>query len=191
MARATAAWARGATPQGTGFTISRRTFDQIVEYIADNEGSIQKARCGQDVLIQGMVTFVRSEAMSKSFGPVAPRKRSVAALAGRIPVQRITGAYYAGWYIRRLGNARWAVGNSSWDGYLIETGMFQRVRRPILKMSVISMLRYLQTTRVSEQFADWIIAPRRNARGQFQSFSTRMGSTATVSRMAGPSGELP
>lgn len=186
-----AKWALGSSPPGTGFTISRKTFDKIDEYIQDNQASIQRSQFGIDTLVQGIVVLVRSNAMKRSFGPVAPGRRSSPALANRIPVQRITGTYYAGWYVRRIGQGRWAVGNSSFEAYLIETGMFQRTRRPILKMSVMQMLQFLQTTRVIEQFADSLIAPRRNAKGQFQSFKTRMRGTDTLGGMSGPQGRLP
>jgi hypothetical protein len=108
-------------------------------------------------------------------------------------VQRITGRYYAGWYVRRLGNARWIVSNNSVEAYLIESGMYQRVRRPILKMSTISMLRFIQTSRTADKFMDWVLAPRRNSRGQFQSFSNRIRPFLASSNenLAGPQGSLP
>ena len=167
-------WALGASPPGTGFTISRRTFDQIVNLIEDNTASIQRMRLGVDTMVNLMVVIVRSEAMKQSFGPVAARQRSNPALAYRIPVQRITGAYYAGWYVRRRGHGRWVVGNATKEAYLIETGLFQRVRRPILKNSAINMLRLLQTSRALEMFGDSILAPRRGANGAFRSFENRV-----------------
>ena len=189
MARNLAA-ARGGVLPGSGFGISRKTFNQLEEFIRDNESSIEKVQFGIDKLVQLMAMVTVSEARKKSFGPVAARQRSNPALAGRIPVQRITGAYFAGWYIRRRGNGRWVVGNDAWEAYLIETGMYQTVRRPILKMSVISMLRFIQTTRTAERFMDDVLKPRRKG-GRFQSFQSRMMGTRTLGGMAGPKGVLP
>jgi hypothetical protein len=172
-------------------TISRKTFDQIEDYIADNIASVEKANFGIDLLVRSIVMTVRGAAQAKSAGPIAPRKRSVPILAGRIPVQRITGAYFAGWTIRRLGNGRWVVYNDSVEAWLIEYGLYQRVRRPILKMSVIAMLRLIQTTRTAERFMDWVIAPRRSAKGRFQSFQTRVMGTETLGGLSGPQGRLP
>lgn len=184
-------YARAANLPGSGFSISRSTINRLNDLAFDARSSAERAGAAIDVLVQGMAYFTRSEAMRKSGGPVAPRKRSVPALAYRIPVQRITGAYYAGWYVRRLGHGVWVVGNATKEAYLIETGMFQRVRRPVLKMSVISMLRFLSTTRLADQFADSLLAPRRNAAGQFQSFNARLRGTTTLGGMAGPAGNLP
>lgn len=204
MPKGRPSWALGASPPGTGLMISRATFDQIVDFIEDNQASIQRLQAGIDTMVNLMVVIVRSEAMKQSFGPVAPRRRSNPAFAFRVPVQRITGAYYAGWYVRRIGRGRWAVGNSSKEGYLIETGLFQRTRRPILKNSAINMLRFLQTSRALETFGDSILAPRRGSNGRFRSFENRvrpfaLGVTAVdmPSRgsanpnIVGPSGRLP
>jgi hypothetical protein len=186
-----APWARGSVAPGSGFSISRTTINQLTEHMLDAKASSEKAHSAADVLVQGMAYITRSEAMQKSMGAVAARRRSNPILAYRIPVQRISGAYYAGWYVRRLGIGIWAVGNATKEAYLIETGMYQRVRRPILKMSVISMLQFLQTTRLADMFADSLIQPRRNSRGQFQSFQRRMMGTQVLGGMAGPSGSLP
>lgn len=193
MARSLPAYARSNVMPGSGFGISRRTFEQIEDFIRDNQNSIIKASTGIDLLLQGMGLVIKSEAMRKSFGPVAAKMRSNPALAYRIPVQRITGAYHAGWYVRRLARGHWVVGNSSFEAYLIETGLFMRVRRPILKMSFIAMMRFIQTTRTAERWVDWVMAPRRNTRGQFQSFKTRIAPFVSGSNanLAGPVGWLP
>lgn len=174
-----------------GITISKRTFDQIEEFIADNAASIEKVNIGIDLLVRSMVMVTRGIAQQKSGGPVAPRQRSNPALAGRIPVQRITGAYFAGWTIRRLGSGHWMVYNDTTEAWLIEFGIHQRVRRPILKMSLIGMLGMIQTTQTADRFLDWVLAPRRNSQGRFASFESRLMGTATLGGMAGPSGSLP
>lgn len=183
---------------GPRITITRKTFEQIETFIADNKASIEKMNKGIDLLVQGTILVVKAGAQERSAGPVAPGKRSVPALAYKIPVQRITGRYFAGWTQRRLGNGHWILYNDSYEAYLIEYGIFQRVRRPILKLSVLGMLRFIQTTPTVGRFMDWVIAPRRNSRGQFQSFSKRMAGTQTIresspmtNNLAGPQGNLP
>lgn len=155
-------------------TITRKTFDQLEDFIKDNKASVEKVHFGIDMLSRAMVMVTKGIAQEKSGGPVAPTKRSVPALANRIPVQRITGAYFAGWTIKRLRNGHWILYNDAVEAYLIEYGIYQRMRRPILKMAVIEMMRFIQTTRTAERFLDSVLAPRRNSRGQFQSFDKRI-----------------
>lgn len=176
---------------GQGFTIGRKTFEEIEDFIRDNHASAEKVKFGINSLANAMVLVIKGEAQKRSGGPVAARKRSNPALAYRIPVQRITGRYFAGWMIKKLGSGHYLIYNDSVEAFLIETGLYQRVRRPILKMSLMSMLALLQTTRTAERFVDWVMAPRRNSRGQFQSFGTRMQGTSTLGGMAGPTGALP
>jgi hypothetical protein len=192
MTRSYGAPIGGGRAEGMGmFTISRKTFQNIEEFIADNERSIEKAQIGIDLLTRLIALSVKGFAQGRAAGPVAPRHRSVPAMANRIPVQRISGAYFAGWKHRKLGMAHWLVYNEAREAYLIEYGVFQRVRRPVLKMSMIDTLRFLQTTRTGERFLEGVLAPRRNAKGQFQSFNTRIQGTATLGGLAGPQGPLP
>ena len=172
---ATAKWARGTTMPGQ-FAISRRTFENLENWIRDNEASIQKVRYGTDVLVRLCVLVVKAEAQKRTMGPVAPNRRSNPALAYRIPVQRITGRYFAGWTVRRVRWGAWVVYNEERAAYMVEFGIGQRVRRPVLKMSVIGMLKFLQTTRTADRFAEYIMAPRRSPNGQFRSFEQRVGS---------------
>lgn len=158
------------------FTITRQTFRDIENFIADNKASQMRARFGMDALINLCVLTVKAAAQKQSMGPVAPNRRSNPAFAYRVPVQRITGRYFAGWRVRKLGNATWMLYNESKEAYLIEYGLYMRQRRPVLANSVIEMLRLLQTTQTGERFMDWILAPRRDAAGKFVSFESRLGS---------------
>jgi hypothetical protein len=181
----------GSVPSSQVVSISRRTFNEIEDFIADNIASKEKAATGIDLLARSMVMVIKGLAQQKSAGPVAARHRSNPALAGRIPVQRISGEYYAGWTLRKVGNGRWVVFNDAVEAWLIEFGIFQRVRRPILKMSLIGMLRFIQTTRTADRFLDWVIAPRRQSNGRFASFNSRLAGTRTLGGMSGPQGKLP
>jgi hypothetical protein len=186
------------------FGITLESIRQIEDYITDNQFSIQKLEYGMDTLVRVLANIVQMEARKRSQGPVAPRWRSVPAFAYKIPVQRITGAYYAGWTLRRVRNAHWMVYNDTFEAWLIEFGIHMRVRRPILKMSFLAMLKFIQTTRTAEMFVDWVMAPRRNAKGQFQSFERRVrpfnmatpppgfeGRGAANPNIKGPTGSLP
>lgn len=162
--------------------IVRADFAAIERFIADNIESKVKVAEGMDLLVRSMALVIKGFAQEKSGGPIAPNQRSVPALAYRIPVQRITGAYFAGWAVRRLGTARWLVYNDAKEAFLIETGLYQRVRRPILKMSLISMLRFLEASRTEQRFLDWVIAPRRDAKGRYAKipFPSRFVGTETT-----------
>lgn len=186
----------------TGF--SRKTFENIEDFIADNQASKEKVAQGIDLLVRAMVLSIKGFAQEKTAGPLAPRQRSVPALANRIPVQRITGHLYAGWTQQRIGFAHWMVYNDAKEAWMVEYGIHQRQRRPILKMSVIGMLGMLQATRTGERFLETVLAPRRNAKGQFQTFEQRIsrfklhnppsdmpGRGAHNPNIAGPSGRLP
>lgn len=165
----------------SGLCIVRPDFTAIERFIAENKESKVKAQVGVDLLVRGMTLVIRGLAQGFSKGQVAPRRRSVPALAHRIPVQRITGKYFSGWQVRRTGAARWLVYNDSKEAYLIEYGIYQRVRRPILKMSLIGMLRFLENSRTEQRFLDSLIQPRRNAAGQYAKipFNSRLlGTTA-------------
>jgi hypothetical protein len=181
---ATAKWATGHTLPNQ-FAISRRTFESLEQWIRDNEASAVKARTGLDTLVRLCILVVKAEAQKRTMGPVAPGRRSNPALAYRIPVQRITGRYFAGWTIRRMRFGAWMIYNESRAAYVVEFGIGQRVRRPILKMSVIGMLKFVQTTRTAERFAEYIMAPRRSPQGRFRSFDARVGGLV-VGMGAGP-----
>lgn len=176
---------RGDLGQASMFRFTRQTFESIEQFIRDNEGSVVKMNYGLDGLVRAMVLVIKGYAQGRSAGPVAPRQRSNPALAYRIPVQRITGAYFAGWTQQKMGNARWMVYNDAKEAWFIEYGIHQRVRRPILKMSLLDMLRFIQTTRAAERFIDSVLAPRRNAKGQFQSFEQRVGTGFKLGLTAG------
>jgi len=167
------------------FKFTRRTFESIERAIEDNKASAVKLNMGVDLLARAIILVVKGGAQERARGPIAPRKRSVPALAYKIPVQRITGEYYAGWTQRRIGSGHWVVYNDAVEAFFIEYGIYQRVRRPILKMAVTDMLRMIQTTNTAARFQDWVLAPRRDARGRFQSFDTRLGNRFKMSMTAG------
>jgi hypothetical protein len=174
----------------TSLRIDRKFFKQLEDLTLDNNASMQRAREGMDLLVRYTILIVKAGAQARAQGPVAPHRRSRPELAYRIPVQRITGRYFAGWHLRRLGQGRWLLYNDTVESYLIEYGMYQRVRRPILKLSVISMLRFVQTTKTGELLVDSILSSRRDARGKFRSFNSRLRGSSVLNQ-AGPQSKLP
>lgn len=183
------AYARAESPRA-GATIIRPDFTAIENFIKANKESRARVAEGMDLLVRTMAYLVKGYAQQKSMGPVAPNKRSVPALAGRIPVQRITGAYFAGWQVRRVGQARYLITNSSKEAYLIETGLYQRTRRPILKMSLIAMLKFMEASRTEQRFLPSLIGFRRDASGKYANvpIGQRLMGTDTLGGMAGPRG---
>lgn len=168
--------------------IFKPNFTEIENFIKANKESRERVAEGMDLLIRSLANIVRGYAQGKSMGPVAPAKRSVPALANRIPVQRISGAYFAGWQVKRVGMAAFLVYNASKEAYLIETGLYQRVRRPILKMSMISMLKFMESSRTEQRFLPSLIGFRRDSSGRYASVSVgqRLMGTSTLGGMAGP-----
>ena len=176
------AYARVASPRAGAF-ITRAQITGLETFIKACEDSRSRMVVGMDMLVRSLAAIVVGYAQKRSMGPVAPGQRSVPALAYRIPVQRITGAYFAGWQIKRMGAARWLITNSSKEAYLIETGTFQRVRRPILKMSLISMLKFLENSRTEQRFLPSLIGFKRGAGGKYANISIleRLAGTETAS----------
>lgn len=168
------------------FTISKQTFEDIEDLIEKIEGSQVKMRAGLDILVRQMVYTIKGYAQEQSAGPVASRQRSNPAMANRIPVQRITGAYFAGWKIQKVANAHWMLSNTSKEAYLIEYGIHQRQRRPVLKTSTVKMLEFVQTTRTGQRFLTSVMS--------FRLANTALdlpNRGADNPNISGPSGVLP
>lgn len=80
--------------------------------------------------------------------------------AWKIPVRRITGAYLAGWKVRHIGVGIWETYNDSREAYFIEfginhrgtgltsTGGLVRIRRPVLKLSVMQAVAFARGTKM-------------------------------------------
>lgn len=127
-------------------------------------------------------------AQEMSRGPLDPQERKPDA-AWKIPVRRISSAYYRGWKVRRLAPAVWMLYNDSREAYYIEYGINHvgrgttvtykngrtyiksgaRVRRPIRKMSLIKTLNFVDHSRVGHRVWEMIWAPYRPGRRTSQS----------------------
>jgi hypothetical protein len=106
-----------------------------------------------------------------SFGPYDPGQQSSAA-AWKLPVRRISNAYYLGWKVRSLGYAHWQLYNDSREAYYIEFGINwrgagRRVRRPVRKMSLRRTLDFMRTTQAFHRvWCDIFANPRTRHRGK-------------------------
>jgi hypothetical protein len=167
-------WARAATVPGQ-FTFTAKTFENLENWIRDNQSSADKAAQGIDVLTRLLIGATTAAAQSLSYGPVAPNRRSNPALAYRVPVQRISGDYFAGWTMRRVGRAHYILYNNTREAWFIEEGINMRGRSAILKRAVLNMLKLVHTTNTGNRFAEYIMAPRRTNQGSYRTFAERLG----------------
>jgi hypothetical protein len=94
-----------------------------------------------------------AEAQKRSLGPLDPQQRLDSA-AWQVPVRRISGRYFFGWKVRRVGPTAYAMYNDSREAYFIEFGIHtsnRRIRRPILKLSLKYAVEFLRTTAVGHR----------------------------------------
>jgi hypothetical protein len=130
----------------------------------------------------------------KMRGPYDPQQRRRSA-AFKIPVRRITQRTYRGWLVRQIRPGMWELFNEERGAYVVETGMTPEgksvgPRRPVLKMSSIATLRYVQRTRFAERIMHDTFGSLRTNRGQFRTFSARMRGSSLLG-VTGPTGYLP
>lgn len=132
--------------------ISEASYRQIEEYIrwAESVGSVRNFQFGMNALVMLMAYTNLGIAQKMSAGPVDPGMMNAAA-AWKVPVRRITGDYFLGWKVRRVGPAIWELYNDSREAYFIEFGISRsnaRIRRPIRKLSLMKTLEFLEGTQV-------------------------------------------
>lgn len=97
--------------------------------------------------------------------------------AGTVPVRRITGRSGAGWRVRRVAPGSWEVYNEERGAWMVEHGIVAGgggVRRPILRMSGVATLRFIQRTRFAERIMGETFGSLRDNKGRFRSFTARM-----------------
>ena len=172
--------------------IDRKTFRDLDNLIRDLEYNQRAFKQGENLLVRMLAMTQKGIAQQKSRGMVDP-----SGVAGRpwgIPVRRISQAYYKGWKERKIGHASWMTYNDSREAFFIEFAINPRVtgavRRPILKMSAVATLRFVQRTKLIERFAASTIGATRNQRGQYRSFQARMSGSLLLG-VIGPEGNLP
>ena len=113
------------------------------------QGSLKLPQA-MNILAQILARVDQNYSMRMSSGPRDPRAQSQKA-AWKIPVRRITGAYFQHWFVRRLAPGVWVVYNPTREAYYIEYGIHtshRRVRRPIRKMALIKTLKFADKHKV-------------------------------------------
>jgi hypothetical protein len=152
---------RRTRPGQIGFTLLGEFIRDIDAYIRDIDISRKNFRWGMNAYVVVLAKAMQEMALKRSRGPYDPQQRNPKA-AWRIPVRRISGAYYLNWKIRRLAPGVWQVYNDSREAYFIEFGIHtsgRRVRRPINKMSLIATLRWADRMGVGDRIWEGIFGP--------------------------------
>lgn len=171
-----------------GFGISRQHFEDVENLIRAARTGSREMQSAMDLACRLMAHTTQAYALRYYRGAQAPSGRPFT-----IPVRRITGRSGAGWRVRRVAPGAWEVYNEERGAWMVEHGIYagnNRVRRPILKMSGVATLRFIQRTRFGERIMAETFGSLRDNRGRFRSFSARIqGSnilavpmTATASR---------
>ena len=134
---------------------------------------------GMNQLTQLMAFVNQSFARKLSFGPEDPTQRSPQ-LAWKLPVRRITGAYYIGWKVRPVRGG-WQLYNDSREAYFIEFGINwrgegRRVRRPVQRLSLKQTMEYMATTQAYHRIWSMIYTHHGHTEGFYQQVQSPGGS---------------
>jgi hypothetical protein len=170
------------------FAISPSTFREVDDLLSALKMGTRQWFQVDDVAVQLLAKTVQGFAQKYYRGPTGG--------AGRpwtIPVRRLTGRTYRGWQVRKVTMGAWEVFNEERGAYMVEYGIARYgggVRRPILKMSSIATIRFVQRTKFGERMMAGTWGNLRNNKGQFQSFAASMRGSSLLG-VVGPTGRLP
>lgn len=147
---------------GTVFSISPSYFQQLRELAKDFREDAEKVNFAIDRATAGYAVVSLGFAQKRSRGFLDPREQNPQ-WAWRIPVRRISGAYLLGWKVEHVGVGHWRTYNDSREAYYIEFGINHegtgvtssgggrvRIRRPIMKLSVMDTIAFARETEM-----DW------------------------------------
>lgn len=150
----------------------KATIDALEDAIRWAEEEVpQNLRRAMNELVFHMALMNQGIARKMSFGPYDPLMQNPG-MAWRIPVRRISGAYYVGWKVKRVKEAVWQLYNDSREAYFIEFGINwlgagRRVRRPIRKLSLRRTMERMMTTQAYHRtWVDIYSSPRHRHRGR-------------------------
>jgi hypothetical protein len=154
--------------QGTGnrYSLSRFASELFALSVGIKQASL-KMPVAMDALAQILARIDQNYSMRMSSGPRDPRELNPKA-AWKIPVRRITGAYFQNWHVRRIARGVWIVYNPTREAYYIEYGIHpsgRRVRRPIRKMALIKTLKFADRHKVGEFIWEGIYGHMRETSG--------------------------
>lgn len=157
---------------------SRALIEPTVETINGLEEAIRWAeaevpgnlRKYMNELVYVMALTNQGEARRMSFGPYDPSGHDTGA-AWKLPVRRISQAYYLGWKVKQLRPGVWQLYNDSREAYYIEFGINwlgegRRVRRPVRKLSLRRTMEVMMRTHAYHRvWVDIYANPRTRHRG--------------------------
>jgi hypothetical protein len=156
--------------------------NQIKDWMDDLDATSRKFQYSFGALAQILARANQKFAREMSAGPIDPLQR-MPRQAWKIPVRRISGFYYQGWFVRRIAPGIWQLYNPTREAYYIEYGIHssnRRVRRPIRKMSLVKTLRWADTVGVGNMVWEEIYGPLR-----IRGAARRRGASVNVSPQSG------
>lgn len=171
---------RNVRREGMQIGISRETFRQIDQLARSLRTGSREWIHVMDTMTQLLARSQHSEArrLSRGFLAAHGSYQSLGGMPWTIPVRRLSGDYYEGWKVRRIAMGMWEMKNESREAYMIEYGINPRSQfatpRPILKMSAVATLRFVQRTRLADRMMSQTLGHLRDNQGRFRSFSTRL-----------------
>lgn len=154
------------------FGINRQHFEEVDQLISSLRVGSREWGDAMDLATRLMAHTTQGFALRYYRGPHWPSGRS-----WTIPVRQITGRTGAGWRVRRVAKGSWEVYNEERGAWMVEHGIVRGgsgVRRPILRMSGVATLRFIQRTRFANRIMAETFGSLRDNRGRFRSFASRM-----------------
>jgi hypothetical protein len=190
-------WGRRTSTIPGAFGVNRAAINELDYAIETMRGIPNEFERGMDVMVQLLAAMHQGIAQQKSRGVVTPTGQL--GQPWTIPVRRIGLDYYQGWRRRRVRRGIWEVFNAAREAFFIEHGINPRalgaaIPRPIMKISALDVLRFIQRTRVAERFTEDILGPLRDKRGRYRSFQSRSRAFQLLMAgrsVAGPQARLP
>jgi hypothetical protein len=168
---------RGTRIEGrTGIHITLDTFNAIEEYIRWAESVPGQLPYAMDILIRFMAYTDQGYSQEYSFGPSDPAERWKQ-YAWKLPVRRISGRYFYGWRVQRVGLAHWRVYNDSREAFFIEFGINprgegRRVRRPVRKLALKKTMEAMMRTHAWHRcWCEIYASPRRRGKRTIKGFT--------------------
>ncbi len=160
------------------YAISRQTFDELDDLIRSMKQGTREFSTVMNTAARLLAHTTQGFAMRYYRGTQYP-----GGAPGTIPVRRITGRSGRGWRVRRVSMGAWEVFNEERGAWMVEHGIVAGgggVRRPILRMSGVATLRFIQRTRFAERIAQETFGSLRDNKGRFRSFAARMQGTTLL-----------
>jgi hypothetical protein len=158
----------GIPGSGPGKYSLTRFTAELLAFRMGLERAELKMPIAMNALAQILARVDQHFSMNMSAGPRDPRQQNPSA-AWKIPVRRITGAYFQNWHVRRLARGVWVVYNPTREAYYIEYGIHpsgRRVRRPIRKLALIKTLRFADQQNVGQYVWEAIYGHLRETGGR-------------------------